>query len=201
MRTFLLLLLPYILWAGILIGCFAVGASKSELVLIRPEDDPYCFIDYPPIPLIVCSITAFLAIVILVALVSLLLQLKKSRASKSLYRDSSSERILLTRLIIFSFLGLIATVIAIVYIFSSSTGKGSPGVAYDLSFATLPPSGVLIFGTQKDILIAGKGLLNKLFKIITARKEDVKSTDNGHELLVIRKPSGSQRNSVESYRV
>ncbi|KAI3610142.1 hypothetical protein WG66_007410 [Moniliophthora roreri] len=42
-----------------------VGASKSELVLIRPEDDPYCFIDYPPI-----------------------------------------------------------------------TGKGSPGVAYDLSFAT-----------------------------------------------------------------
>ncbi|ESK89575.1 hypothetical protein Moror_8708 [Moniliophthora roreri MCA 2997] len=184
LKGFLFLVVPYVLWAMLLIFCFCVGASKPKSVLRRAEANPYCIIDYHIVPLVVYSITLVIAVTVVIILISLMLQVRRSRSNRISHRDhAGSDRTLLIRLAGFSFLALLAVFISIGYMFSAE--NKSSGIAYDLTFAILPPSGVLVFAMQKDVFLAGKQLFIKVFRL---SREDLKPTESEDE----RRSSGQE---------
>ncbi|GAW04037.1 hypothetical protein LENED_005801 [Lentinula edodes] len=178
-----LLLAPYILWVILTIGFLIAGGVEPHLVQRDLAIDPYCILDNPVPPILVCSLTLAFALAVMVVLIVLVVTMRKqaTRSSShpsSAFIPSQSEHdgdyhkgkspcsrkkeqmsALIVRLIVFGLAGLIAVTISVVFVLNRAAGSGA-----DLALATLPPIGVVIFGSQTDFVQLWFNLIRWLFR-------------------------------------
>ncbi|KAJ3932292.1 MAG: hypothetical protein NXY57DRAFT_1003620 [Lentinula lateritia] len=191
-----LLLAPYILWVILTIGFLIAGGVEPHLVQRDLAIDPYCILDNPvPSPILVCSLTLAFALSVMVVLIVLVVTMRKqtTRSSshpssafipsqsehdgdyckgKSPYsRNKEQMSALIVRLIVFGLAGLIAVTISVVFVFNRAAGSRA-----DLALATLPPIGVVIFGSQTDFVQLWFNLIRWLFQCCMHRTQH--SSDN-----------------------
>ncbi|KAJ3815100.1 hypothetical protein F5876DRAFT_72353 [Lentinula aff. lateritia] len=179
-----LLLAPYILWVILTIGFLIVGGVSPHLVQRDLAIDPYCILDNPvPSPILVCCLTLAFALAVIVILIVLVVTMRKqatrssshpssafihsqsehdgdNRKAKSLHsRNKEQMSALIVRLIVFGLAGLIAVTISVVFVLNRAAGYRA-----DLALATLPPIGVMIFGSQTDFVQLWFNLIRWLFR-------------------------------------
>ncbi|KAH7878191.1 uncharacterized protein C8R40DRAFT_1263541, partial [Lentinula edodes] len=163
-----LLLAPYILWVILTIGFLIAGGVEPHLVQRDLAIDPYCILDNPvPSPILVCSLTLAFALAVMVVLIVLVVTMRKQatrssshpssafipsqsehdgdyhKGKSSCSRNKEQMSALIVRLIVFGLAGLIAVTISVVFVLNRAAGSRA-----DLALATLPPIGVVIFGSQ-----------------------------------------------------
>ncbi|KIK58601.1 hypothetical protein GYMLUDRAFT_45209 [Collybiopsis luxurians FD-317 M1] len=167
-----LLVLPYGLWIVMLVGLFIAGGVSPEIVRYDLTFSPYCTMRSSIIPLLASCLTLLFAVAVLVMLVILAINLHRVRRERSRLNTSRNQKQMLpliTRIIVFVFFGTVALTISTVFVFNPE-----PGVKSNLALAVLPPAGVVVFGSQKDILQLWANLFTWGFRSIfprTSRRE------------------------------
>ncbi|KAK0203930.1 hypothetical protein DFS33DRAFT_1384204 [Desarmillaria ectypa] len=141
-----LLVAPYIIWFFMFLGFLLFSLAQSSLVN-RPSNSSYC--------IIASAIPSKISSLFVVTVTSSMLPVQVSLGlslCRNLYDNDSTSTIsiptlqVVIRVMIFSFLTLVAFAEGVIYIFDLS-----PGPFVDIIMAWLPVFGVLIFGMQKDI--------------------------------------------------
>ncbi|KAF5375983.1 hypothetical protein D9757_008822 [Collybiopsis confluens] len=154
---------PYILWVFLAIGLFIAGGVHPEMVQRDLSFAPYCTMRSNIIPSLVSFLTLICALGVLIMLVILVIKLYRSRQQfpQKINRQQKRTMVLFIRLVIFSFLGMIALIVSTVF-----TLDRSPDIKYNLAMAVLPLLGVIVFGSQKDLLLLWKTMGLSLIRSI-----------------------------------
>ncbi|PBK58391.1 hypothetical protein ARMSODRAFT_133932 [Armillaria solidipes] len=147
--TFWLVLGPYLIWLGFIIGVLTSGIMQPSLVCKALN---YCDID-SPIPskasALVVAISAVGVVTISVFVAVRLYRNRRSLGHDTLYVTAA------IRVILFGLVGFLGFVVSAVYIITWDQGP-----VFDIILALVPNFGVVIFGSQADILRAWMALLN-----------------------------------------
>jgi len=138
-----LLIAPYVIWTGVVIGNLAFALQHPETVGLSPNGT-YCILKHTALPKLTSGfvVVAGLAIVAIEAII-----VRRLYQNWALFEGISRSITLTIRVIVFSSLGLTAVAIGIVYVVTWSRGG-----EYDVAMASLPAGACVIFGSQMDLI-------------------------------------------------
>ncbi|KAF9071794.1 hypothetical protein BDP27DRAFT_1446015 [Rhodocollybia butyracea] len=171
-----LLIVPYVFWIALTLGFFIVGRADPQMVQRDLTLNPYCILSHPVPPLLACILTLAFALAIIALLINLAVTMyhirRKIRQSAAhptralvLARDTDKTK----------GKALIVVMISVLYVINQTTSLGS-----NLSIAALPPIGVVIFGSQKDVL---QRWLKLLQWPLPCLRRDARTSSNGSNQL------------------
>ncbi|KAK0489511.1 hypothetical protein EDD18DRAFT_584515 [Armillaria luteobubalina] len=155
-----LLLGPYLVWFGILVGILVSGTQQPQLVR-KALNGTYCDLK-SHIPSKVSSLVVFISTMGVITIsVFVVVQLYRNRrrlGSSTQYVASA------VRVVTFSLVGLLALIVSAIYVFTNRQGStfdivlalgkltGTYKPLLVLKLALVPNFGVVIFGSQADIV-------------------------------------------------
>ncbi|KAJ7067805.1 hypothetical protein C8F01DRAFT_1333228 [Mycena amicta] len=133
---------PFTVWLGIFISLIVFGVEHPSQVSQRTKRDDTC--DFESISL--SSLIAIMSTFVLLVIQRQATSRPRLIKNRNLLKDRQLTR-MAVRVIIFSLLGALGLGIGVAYVLYSI-----PGSSFDVIMSTLPIGGVLIFGTQADLL-------------------------------------------------
>ncbi|KAK0473754.1 hypothetical protein IW261DRAFT_676187 [Armillaria novae-zelandiae] len=138
-----LLLGPYVVWFGIFVGILLSGIKQPQLVR-KALNGTYCDVN-SHIPSKVSSLVVVISTMGVITIsVFVVVQLYRNRRRLG----SSTEYVAAAvRVVAFGLVGLLALIVSAIYVFTNRQGS-----AFDIVLALVPNFGVIIFGSQADIV-------------------------------------------------
>nr|GAT57278.1 predicted protein [Mycena chlorophos] len=141
--TILLLVMPYLVWLGIVISLLVYGGENPKMVRKGPNGT-YCDLEADTPSKVSSGLTVILTFVLLIIEGYITARIIKNR--RVLNKDNKLIR-MAVRVMVFSIFGAVGLGIGIAYVLYSI-----PGASFDVIMSTLPTGLILIFGTQADLL-------------------------------------------------
>ncbi|KAJ7638343.1 hypothetical protein FB45DRAFT_902552 [Roridomyces roridus] len=140
--TLTLMITPYVLWLGLFIGFLVYGLQNPATVKMGPNGT-YCDLSTVT-PSRISGMIVVLSMLPLIVIQGYIgSRLVRNR---NFLRDFKLVQ-MATRVMIFSLLGVLGMGVGFAYVIFSEQGP-----VFDIILAALPASGVLIFGTQMDLV-------------------------------------------------
>ncbi|TFK41760.1 hypothetical protein BDQ12DRAFT_733211 [Crucibulum laeve] len=138
-----LVILPWLIWIAITIAFLVFGIRHADDVRLS-FNGTYCLLVNTPISKVTSVFATAASVLIISAEVMIGVLLFKYRAIVDIFSQSVTMAI---RIVIFTFLGMTAIVMGLVFTLTEQRG-----IQYDIVVAMLPPGTAFIFGTQLDLL-------------------------------------------------
>ncbi|PBK94824.1 hypothetical protein ARMGADRAFT_68068 [Armillaria gallica] len=138
-----LLLGPYLIWFGIFVGILVSGIKQPQLVR-KALNGTYCDVK-SHIPSKVSSLVVVistLGVITISAFVVVQLYRNRRRLGSSTEYAAAAVRV-----VTFGLVGLLALIVSAIWVFTNRQGS-----AFDIVLALVPNFGVVIFGSQADIM-------------------------------------------------
>ncbi|KAI3615577.1 hypothetical protein WG66_011899 [Moniliophthora roreri] len=156
----LLIIIPYFIWAVIFVALFIFSAKAPDDVQ-KADNDYYCNFKTRIPKKTSSAIACILTVVIIVFEVIIGIQLRRSWDGLARVPSAMGMAV---RVMIFGVVVILALALSIIYLLPINAG---PSV--DITLAIIPVMGVIIFGSQRDIINAWKFWVSDQRKLPTSR--------------------------------